>query len=267
MMGPESTGGPDIVTGSSPRGPHRGGTTLDWLDRICIEMAAHWRAGRQVPTEAYLARNAGIRSDLEAMLDLIECELMLREECGESPQLEELLVRFPDLEPSLRRRFELMRWSEESPSIHPEGETTVQTGGPTSSETGHEGDRLPGLLPDFDGLSIEAEIGRGGMGVVYRARQRTLRRTVAVKMVQFGHSADPGVAERFRAEAEAVARVRHPTWFRFMPSVSTTGIPISSWNTSREGAWPTDSMARQWRPARRRNWSRRCPAGWRRLIG
>jgi WD40 repeat protein len=54
------------------------------------------------------------------------------------------------------------------------------------------------------------EIGRGGMGIIYRARQRRLGRTVAVKVLRGGEFAGAEERARFRAEAEAVARLQHP---------------------------------------------------------
>jgi serine/threonine-protein kinase len=64
-------------------------------------------------------------------------------------------------------------------------------------------------LPQIPGYEVEAELGRGGMGVVFRARQLRLRRLVALKMTLAGSYASPQERERFRQEAEAVAALRH----------------------------------------------------------
>jgi hypothetical protein len=65
----------------------------------------------------------------------------------------------------------------------------------------------PLLPPDIEGFELLGEIGRGGMGVVYKARQATLGRLVALKVI---HAAVPGERSRFHREAEAVARLSHP---------------------------------------------------------
>ncbi len=62
----------------------------------------------------------------------------------------------------------------------------------------------------FPQLEVEARIGRGGMGVVYRARQPRLDRTVALKVLAPELSRDPRFAERFEREARAMARLSHP---------------------------------------------------------
>src|SRR5262245_17910652 len=65
-------------------------------------------------------------------------------------------------------------------------------------------------LPQVPGYQVEAVLGHGGMGVVFRARHLRLGRLVALKMALAGSYAGPHERERFRREAEAVAALRHP---------------------------------------------------------
>src|SRR5262245_34135512 len=67
-----------------------------------------------------------------------------------------------------------------------------------------------GPFPTVPGYEILGVLGRGGMGVVYHARQLGLNREVALKMILGGEWADPRARARFLFEAEAVAAVRHP---------------------------------------------------------
>jgi serine/threonine-protein kinase len=78
-------------------------------------------------------------------------------------------------------------------------------------------------LPRVPGYEVLDVLGRGGMGVVYRARHLALKRVVALKMIRGG--ADPGERARFRTEAEAVARLQHPNIVQVFDVGEYDGLP------------------------------------------
>jgi eukaryotic-like serine/threonine-protein kinase len=79
--------------------------------------------------------------------------------------------------------------------------------------------------PVVPGYEILGELGRGGMGVVYEARQLGLQRTVALKMVLTGTHSGPKDLSRFRAEAAVIARLQHPNIVQIFDVGEAAGRP------------------------------------------
>jgi tetratricopeptide (TPR) repeat protein/tRNA A-37 threonylcarbamoyl transferase component Bud32 len=89
-------------------------------------------------------------------------------------------------------------------------------------------DRSGASGPEIPGYEILGKLGAGGMGVVYKARQRGLNRLVALKMIIGGTQARVDHLARFRIEAEAVARLRHPNILQIYDIGEVDGLPFVS---------------------------------------
>jgi serine/threonine-protein kinase len=132
-------------------------------------------------------------------LDEIVADYLRAVERGDSPNREDLLTRHPELADELREFF--ADHDRIAQIARPLFEPTIAPTGLTTS---------PAKIRYFGDYELLEEIARGGMGVVYKARQVKLNRIVAVKMILSGQLASPADVERFHTEAEAAAKLDHP---------------------------------------------------------
>jgi Flp pilus assembly protein TadD len=144
-------------------------------------------------------------------------EQFLRErEAGRTPDPQRYLLDFPELTSLLRDFFAGQDLFDRlAPDLAPQGQATALA---TCRA-------LPALGERVGGFELLEEVGRGGMGVVYRARQATLDRVVALKMIRRGQADDPELA-RFRVEAEAIARLQHPNIVQVFEVGEHAGLPF-----------------------------------------
>jgi WD40 repeat protein/serine/threonine protein kinase len=178
-----------------------------------IDLWQRWQRGERVPAEHYLDAHPILQTDPECAVRLVYAEYLLREHHGETPSLEEYAQRFPALADRLKGQVELHQALAGASSQENASSDTEQL---RSAEPA-------GFAPSLPGYEILGALGRGGMGVVYRARHLRLKRLVALKMIRAGARGE--VLARFRAEAEAVARLQHPHIVQIFEVGEHQGLP------------------------------------------
>jgi formylglycine-generating enzyme required for sulfatase activity len=172
-------------------------SAVERVDDICVRFEAAWKAGQRPLIEDYLPAGLPEPERAAVLRELLPLELA---------------YRFPDHRPLVDAAVR-----DAAPAVGPPPPTLIPiaktaTMPPTQEgPLAAEGDTglLPGY-PDVPGYEILGPLGVGGMGVVYRARQVKANRLVALKMIKAGAGASDEQLQRFRVEAEAVARLQHP---------------------------------------------------------
>jgi len=135
-------------------------------------------------------------------LDPVVADYFQQVEAGRSPDRADWLARHPDLAARLRAFFADLDRIGQQASAFRLPDSTVSAGGSGATD-------LPRVRYVGDYELLE-EVARGGMGVVYKARQVSLNRVVAVKMILAGTYATEAARQRFKQEAEAAAALDHP---------------------------------------------------------
>ena len=167
------------------------------VDAICTRFEVSWKH-QPCQLEEHWSPREGPKGDL-LFRELLLVELECRKSVGLIPSKEEYLTRFPEM-------AGLIDWVWQS------------INGPGNSESSLTRDRRNSssesakatISPRIDGYTILKQLGQGGMGTVYKARQLSLGRLVALKVMRHDLAGSPRRYQRFRAEADAVARLQHP---------------------------------------------------------
>jgi serine/threonine protein kinase len=140
-------------------------------------------------------------SPRRALVDVLEAYLA-NLETGVAPDEQSLIAAHPELADELRPYLESLRL------LH--GATQDLREPPNSSNAALHSTHIAGPVRQIGDYRIVREIGRGGMGIVYEAHQKSLNRRVALKILPFAAVLDQRQIARFRNEAQAAAQLHHP---------------------------------------------------------
>ena len=185
------------------------------LRAACAEVERLVASGVIPAVEQILSDGEGALGD-EELVELVYCELVARESTDRPVTLAELSRRYPHLSDRWKRLCEVHdALAADSPTLDSRRSGSTAIGPGDMKGAGERTEEVKGGGGDAHGIrtlgpyDLHDQIGEGSMGMVYRARQRSLRRTVAVKILSPIWS-QPEARQRFRTEAKAAAKLQHP---------------------------------------------------------
>jgi WD40 repeat protein len=193
-------------------------TPADLVTILKVDQHERWNRADRVPAEQYLASFPTLAESVEDAISLVYAEFLLRRELGESPSSQEYQQRFPQFSPLLECQIEMDHSIREMTDHGISGFSTalmdekIGADSPEattiSPDDGHQKSD-PAHWPLVNGYEILSRLGEGGMGLVYKARQISLRRTVALKVIRKNLLTKPKAINRFLREAQAAAALLH----------------------------------------------------------
>jgi hypothetical protein len=207
---------------------------VDLLRRLVnIDLGRRLLNRQDIVVETYLERFAQLAADPEAVVVLAAREFFLRKSLGWAVDLEDYLRRFPQHAETLRQRLQATAEFFTGPPSGPEGSGAVTVPPPPgglpqtvdSSGGGGADENAVPVGPAIPGYEFLGFLGRGGMGVVFQARQTALDRLVAVKVMLHAEYAGKEERRRFHTEARAVAQLQHPNIVQIFEIGEHQGVP------------------------------------------
>jgi WD40 repeat protein/tRNA A-37 threonylcarbamoyl transferase component Bud32 len=191
-------------------------STRSLVSLLVADQRQRWRHGERALVEAYLRQHPDLGAEDRALLELVHNEIILRKECGETPQPEEYQQRFPTLSSQVREVFAIDGLFDSTPR--------GSEGAPGRGVPSITGSSLPGrTLGPYQLLEV---LGRGGMGQVYKARHQGLDRLVALKVIRQDYVDEDHAGARFAQEAQAAARLSHPHIVTLFDAGEIDGTPF-----------------------------------------